>query len=379
MSRKNIGILVVFLAASMLLSGCKVTDILKTKLTEKILESGDTTEVSEQEAEADQTDAVQDQPKETEDGTEDDTEDAIAATAEAKEAFDAFLRGDSVLTADVEAEYFRIGNRYSIKELIETYLIEEEWKYGTDAALYDAKVAEIDCGADGKKELVLWLEYGNNGLGGYNNIVYFLRYLDDGVHLFGSDTWAYRSEISVNQNGYCSESGSYGATSWYREYYFFNADCERIFLYSETSQFYNAEPMIDKYYLQNGAERTDYSENEYDEHGYTVQTVSFIEYVYDPAETAESNYEKYYRNYMYSFEDENGNSVSPPEKWIAFYQRENVDWYPVEELKQKIDAHETALGVTKDIKTAASVYDWTSIADNGTLNYKVVRESAEND
>ena len=283
------------------------------------------------------------------------------------------------MTADVEAEYFRIGNRYSIKELIETYLIEEEWKYGTDAALYDAKVAEIDCGADGKKELVLWLEYGNNGLGGYNNIVYFLRYLDDGVHLFGSDTWAYRSEISVNQNGYCSESGSYGATSWYREYYFFNADCERIFLYSETSQFYNAEPMIDKYYLQNGAERTDYPENEYDEHGYTVQTVSFIEYVYDPAETAESNYEKYYRNYMYSFEDENGNSVSPPEKWIAFYQRENVDWYPVEELKQKIDAHETALGVTKDIKTAASVYDWTSIADNGTLNYKVVRESAEND
>lgn len=297
--------------------------------------------------------------------------------ASARRAYEAFFADEVLAVSDIDEKgSLREGNRYSFSDIIETY-IKNEGQYLDPAdqqiKLKDATYSYIDCGADGSVELVTDLVF---SLYGEENVVCFFKYDDGEVHLIGKDSWGYRSFMTVNEYGYVNNGGSGGANRYYNEYYYFDADGKRVFLYSEETLMGMDSPRVSKYDMKNGYDRDDYPDDSFDTGGYTVSTVSFKEFEYDEDMTEDDLYEKYYKDYLYCFEDEQEKSVKPDSYMIDLYKREGVNWYSRDELDNIINEHQDELGADSRIRQGNEA-EWESIADLGVMKYPVDKEDDE--
>ncbi|MCR4807665.1 MAG: hypothetical protein K5857_08300 [Lachnospiraceae bacterium] len=294
-------------------------------------------------------------------------------------AFEAFLKDDEAAVSDIDKKgLLRSGNRYSFTELVRSFLGEKN-QYDAGIELYDASYTYIDCGEDGVEELAVWFNFGMNGIGDYDNALCVFYCDDEGeVHIIGYDYWGYRSQLTLNEYGYVTNGGSGGAAVFCEDRYFFNADHERIFLYSMEEEMELKEPMVNKYYLKNGFDRTDYPEKEYDENGkgYTVYMYSFKEHDYDNDSEDTDYYEKYYKDYMYAFTDYRDEPAAPDEKLADFYKKENVKWYSPDKLDKMILDHQHELGADDDIINGDNV-SWDSLSEEGMIEYKVSKDSED--
>ncbi|MCR5356721.1 MAG: hypothetical protein K6E63_04880 [Lachnospiraceae bacterium] len=293
---------------------------------------------------------------------------------EAEYAYMEFVADDRLAVSDIEEKgWFRQGNRYGFSEIVDKYLENEFDAEDRDmCGLLDASYTYIDCGNNGTEEMALQLEYRLPYGEWYLN--YFLCYEDGEVHIMGSDEWGYRSYLTLNKCGYVENGGSGGANIYSVDFYFFNEDNERVFLYSCEEEMGLATPMVPKYYLKNGWDRTDYPEMDYDGsgEGYTVYRYSLKEYDY--SDDSVDMYEKYYKDNMYSFTDAEGKSAMPAAAMIELYKREGVKWFDYEELEEKIKKHQHMAGADDKILNADAV-EWLSLLD--VIKYPIYVEKEE--
>lgn len=365
--KKSIAIFLTIMSFSLMLTACNKD---KTPGDEK---PDDNTKQEEQSVpdepvKEDKSDADDEKAQES----SDDEERAVKKNnAKARRAYESFFADDELAISDVDVEgFFRKGNRYSFSEMIDSYVkSQSEYLSGDDekVKLKAADYAYIDCGADGSVELAVNLKY---TLYDEYNYVLFFKYDNGEVHLIGTDDWGYRSFLTVNEYGYVNTGGSGGANLYVNDFYYFNKDCERIFLYSEEQLMAMDTPRVQKFYLKGGFDRDDYPDDTYDVGGYTVYTVNFSEYVYDENKTEDDIYESFYKDQMYCFEDEDGNPAEPDKDMIEFYKKEDVKWYSRTELDEIIRKHEDELGADEKIRGGKEA-DWESIADLNVMKYEV--------
>ena len=293
----------------------------------------------------------------------------------------AFAGDEALCVSDIdETDYFRKGNRYSLSDIIDTYLkLENQYSSDYPVELYDATYAYIDCGMDGMYELTVNLNYGRNGYGDYGQRIYLVKYADDEVHLFADDFYGYRSSLEINKYGYVTRSGSGGAALYVWDKYYFDKDCNRIYLYGVNEHLGMEYARIPKYYIRDGYNRTDYPDDDYadddDDEGYEVYAANYYEcpQVEDPDADF---YELFYKDNMYAFLDGRGNPARPDRDMIEFYEGEGIKWYDYDELMDMLDEHEEELGVTDRIRNGASA-DFASLIDEGILEHEYSRSDDE--
>lgn len=336
---------------------------------EKVQENADAENIKEQPDAYEGTDSTKDDNADVNDP--DDRDRAIKKqNAKARRAYEDFFADDELAVSDVDVKgLFRKGNRYSFSDMIDTYIKNESEYLEPDekVKLKDATYAYIDCGADGSVELAVDLNY---TLYGDYNYVLFFKYDDGEVHLIGTDDWGYRSFLTVNEYGYVNIGGSGGANLYLNEYYYFDENSERIYLYSEETLMGMDSPRVQKFYLKGGYDRDDYPDDSFEADGYTVTTVNFREYEYDEDTTGDALYEKYYKDQIYCFEDSNEKSVKPDSYMIDLYEKEGVKWYSRSELDEIIRKHQDELGADERIREGKEA-QWESIVELGVMKHPV--------
>ncbi len=307
-------------------------------------------------------------------GTDDEEEDDVKTfNRDAEKAFMAFASDEELCISDVDRDsYFRKGNRYSLSEIIDTYLkLENAWDSDNPVALFNANYAYVDCGNDGREELALNLEYGMNGFGDYSQDLYMFYYADDGVHLFAWDTFGYRTLLEINEKGYVIKGGSGGASLYCEQRYYFDPDHKKVFLYSIDKNMGLEYPRVPKYYIRDGFNRTDYPDNDYSDNGYDVYTANFGVYpITDNPD--EDYYEIYYKDNFYSFCTYNDEPVRPEKEMIEFYADEGIEWYDFDEFNEKLDDHELEMGVTEEIKNADKA-EFKSLIEEDIIKHEYYR------
>ena len=296
----------------------------------------------------------------------------------ARMAFMAFASDEQLCVSDIdERDYFRKGNRYSLSDIIDNYLKIENQYVGDDPVeLYDATYAYIDCGMDEKIEMAVNLNYGMSGAGDYGQRIYLFKYVDDEVHLFADDFYGYRTFLEINEYGYVKRYGAGGASVYVWDNYYFDKDCNRIYLYGVNEHMGLEYPRIPKYYIKGGYSRSDYPDDDpADSDGYEVYAANFNECpeVDDPDADF---YELFYKYNMYAFCDHNGNPVRPDRDMTEFYEEEGIKWYDYDKLNEMLDKHEEELGVTDKLKNADEA-DFESLIDKGILKHNYSREDIE--
>ncbi|MBR6486924.1 MAG: hypothetical protein IKT17_09575 [Lachnospiraceae bacterium] len=374
--KKRLGIVIVCLTVAMclMITGCDK----EKKPAATLMTEGDTIKPGEDDSQNDDTVMKPKTVSDEFDTSREQAKDKEKLNEEAEAAYMEFVSDDRLAVSDIEKQgWFRKGNRYGFSEIVNTYLSNEfTTEDMKECGLKDASYSYIDCGNNGSQEMVLQLKY----MLPYGEwfLDYFLCYEDGEVHIMWDDEWGYRSDLTVNKYGYVTNGGSGGANRYSWDNYFFNGDNERVFLYSCNEVMGLATPMVEKYYLKDGWKRTDYPENEYatSGDGYTIYQYSLKEVKYEAEDDSDDMYEKYYKDYLYSFTDYNDKPVMPAPAMIEFYKKENVKWYDYEELKEKILKHQHMKGADDEIINADPV-EWTSLAD--IIRYPLMEDEVEED
>ena len=368
--KKSLTALMVSISVLALLTGCK--DKKEPVLPEPKPQTEETGE-----AEKTDTDIVDNNAEAAEE--KDKEESVTELNHKARKAFMAFASDEQLCVSDIdEPGYFRKGNRYSLSDIIDNYLKIENQYVGDDPVeLYDATYAYIDCGMDEKIEMALNLNYGMSGFGDYSQRIYLFKLVDDEVHLFADDFYGYRTFLEINEYGYVKKHGAGGANIYGWDIYYFDKDCNRIYLYGVNEHMGLEYPRIPKYYIKGGYNRSDYPDDDpaEDNDGYEVYAANFSECpsVDDPDADF---YELFYKDNMYAFCDHNGNPVRPDRDMTEFYDEEGIKWYDYDELNEMLDKHEEELGVTDKLKNADEA-DFDSLIDDGILKHNYSREDVE--
>ncbi|MCR4990758.1 MAG: hypothetical protein K6A38_07845 [Lachnospiraceae bacterium] len=289
-----------------------------------------------------------------------------------------YLSDNIKAVSDVEYEtILETGKEFTFSELIDETI---DYEFGLnediEAGLNDAAYDFIDFGNNGSTEMVVRIS-----IGAYAdmNYAYFLNIQDGAVHIVGSDFWTYRSDLQVNKLGYVTNGGSGGAAIYVWDSYYFNAEGQRIYLELQEQTMALSSAIVPYYYLKNGFERNqngEYPDNDYTEDGISMYLVNFKEYVYDPDDDDDDNYEKYYRDQLYAFADENHNDVAPSDEIQKLYDEEGVEVLPYAELSKRVEEHEKELGVTDEIRFAPLV-DWIDLKDKGIVKHEFAEREEE--
>ncbi|MBO4375744.1 MAG: hypothetical protein J5811_00480 [Lachnospiraceae bacterium] len=303
-----------------------------------------------------------------------------AYNKEAKSAYKAFMSDREPAVADYEKKgTFRKGNRYSLSDIVDDYLNEEnsDRDEGFHVELYDVRYAYIDCGGDGRKELAVIIEYGMGGYGDYAQQIYMLNFKDGDVHIFADDLFGYRTGLTINEMGYVIREGSGGASLYCRTYYYFNDKCEKIYLYNLDEYMGLGAAKVPKSLLRDGFNRTDYPEDDMSYDGYEAYVANFSEFPQIEYSENTDYYELYYKDNMYAFCDHKGDPVKPDKDMIDFYAKEGIDWYDYDELMDMLDDHVKEMGVTDEIKDADEA-EFTSLLDEGIFEHEYTRADDAN-
>lgn len=291
---------------------------------------------------------------------------------EAKDAYLAMLSDEVAFTIDADQiDYIDVSKDYTISDFVNTTVSNEIEVGGWDDDLFHLTSAEysfIDCGNDGQTEFVLVLKYGDSG---DFNYAYFFKYIDGVIHLKSEQYWPYRAFLDVNQCGYCIYSGAGGASIYVTTAFYYDENCERVYLYDAEQYMMMAEPRVPKAYTKYGYESDEYPDDEYSSDGCSVFFMRFKEYEWDENSTHEDDYNKYYKDQVYHFEDDYGNDLEPSKEMQKIYEKDGIKWCGLEEFDKIQTDREKECGLTPEVKEAPIV-EWTDANDIGVFPDLVV-------
>lgn len=261
-----------------------------------------------------------------------------------EEAYQAFIDGECGAYlgdnySDENAYYMTFmpieNHPYYMYEII-NLLLNDRWGGSTDATFadyytYDVKTANIDCGLDGRKELLLEFEKEEF------QVHYILQYRDGQLYFCYAIDQVARSYVQINEHGYITDSGSGGACVHGGEAVVLDGNCEEHLIYKWYSvtrgdSYLNVKE-DDTDDLVNEVLMQYYQENE---KGIYVDLYGFeLAYYYING--------KYY--YMYYIDEEEEKENPALADLRTAYEESGIDFYTYEEIKVLIDAERNKWGV----------------------------------
>ena len=327
-------------------------------------------------------DPIKDPAGSSESGNEGNTDNGSSEGNEGNEAVS--ISNDELLTAfinnEAEAKFDHIitdeDDYYSLDEMVEAqgnYLVDYYFGYEDGPKFdYSAKVyyADIDCGADGVKDLGIRIDYEiDRGEYSTEYLVdsFIIMVIDGELKCVTSTEDYYRSRGEFNKYGYIFEGGSGGAALWVEGYRFINGKGENVYDYYSEYQMGYSSPAINIYDLpeskRGDAPIAEYSGDEY----YATTVYNLTESPEYPTDLtwddngkydAESQkkydqYEKDYDNWLgnnfFVFEDPDGNDAKLPSDLKQFLDNNNIKYYTKSEADDALSKHHEELGISDEI------------------------------
>ncbi|MCR4787358.1 MAG: hypothetical protein K5888_02110 [Lachnospiraceae bacterium] len=292
---------------------------------------------------------------------------------EAKDAYLAMLTDEISFIVDADGIDGNIvnGKEYTLSEFVNSVISYEVDDEGWDLdsfRLTRAEYAFADCGNDGETEFLLSLNY---GISGDFNYAYFFKYEDGVIKLKGEQYWPYRAMLDVNQCGYCIYSGAGGANIYITTAFYYDENCERVYLYDQEEIMMMSEPRVPKSYTKYEYDSDEYPDDEFDDDGCYIYFLRFKEYEYDDDYTHEDYYNEYYKDQIYHFEDDYGNDLEPSEEMQKIYKKDGIKWAGLEEFEKIKTDREKEMGLTPEIKDAPPA-QWTDASETGVFKDLIV-------
>jgi len=289
-------------------------------------------------------------------------EEPIPAAPSDEDVLKAFLEGTVTATARTNfsgADEWTPGTACSVREFGEAVGSYVEAELGGYEA-FDVSYAYIDCGNDGVPELALRYDYHKGELWGDVTETFAVKVLDGAPVILDGFESFYRVTGEINACGAVTRGGSSGAMYYDTDHWLYDADGNRVFLYSESLTFGQSEPFISPFKIPDELLPDGYPEDswEYSEGtSYTTVAYNFNEYFYD-----EENYAKQYNRYLrenfFTFLDDQGNYAAPSEAYKTLYTKLGLPCYDAETAEKLVADHCSALGATAAILNAPAV-SWT--------------------
>lgn len=264
------------------------------------------------------------------------------AYATEEEAYQAFLNGEcgaylSNNYSDENVGYMTFvpmeNHPYYLYEII-NLLLNDRWGGSTDATFadyytYDVSSAYIDCGLDGRTELLLEFEKEEH------EVKYILQYKDGQLYFCYARDQVARSYVQINEHGYITDGGSGGACIHGGEAVVLDGNCDEHLIYEWYSvvrgdSFLNVKD-DDTDDLVDDVWNEYYDGNDTDEDLYGFE----LAYYYING--------KYYYIYYIDEEEEKENPILAGLR--VAYEESGLDLYTYEEVKVLIDAERNKWGV----------------------------------
>lgn len=281
-----------------------------------------------------------------------------------------FIKGNSnMYFAAEQSDCLTVDTEYSYDAMCESiidYIGEELYE---EARLSDAQIAFIDCGDDGVIELALRQDYEMD----WDRATYIgvFKYINNRIECIYLNYGYYRTHLVINEYGYISYGGSDGANSYSDEYSFINADGDEQFLYHMSVLSDLNEAVISSYHIPQDSLPEDYLDDLYSDsdncitsYGYTFTKYKYDDY-YKNDEYDDSDY---LRSFFYSFEDFEGNDVTPSDEYLTLYNKIGIECYSSDEVQKLLNEHQSSLGVTEKIING-DLPDWLSLKDMAIGKY----------
>ena len=332
----------------------------------------------------------------TDNGNNEGNEGNAAETVNNDDLIKAFLNNEA------EAKFDHIitdeDDYYTLDEMVKAqgdYLVdyyfgfEEGPEFDYSATVY---YADIDCGADGVKDLGIKIDY-EIDRGEYSSefVVdsFIIMVIDDELKCVTSTEDYYRSRGEFNKYGYIFEGGSGGAALWVENYRCINGKGENIYDYYCEYQMGYATPGINIYNLPE-SKRGDAPITEYSGDAYCATYVynfsispdypTDLKWDEDGNYDAESKkkYEQYEKDYdkwlegnIFVFEGPDGNDAELPDDLKQFLDNNNINYCTGSEITDKLSKHREGLGISEEVVTGEEP-EWICISGEdegqGTAN-----------
>jgi len=302
------------------------------------------------------------------------TQAAVSATAY-KQKYQNFLNSEEKLYFDfyigsdnAKMQYWQYGDlkdaitadsALTFKEFIQVFCTTMTEIYGRKIRPDAISYAYLDCGNDGYPELALLL---SDEEGTYMDYQYIpvIQLKGDKLELISLFSWGYRSDITLNVNGYYHSSGSSGAASWGEDYYFLDADGNLVFDYGADY----ASALYGMYFSSEAA--NDYAQDmDYSNPDLNIAVDRYYTQNYESSMDL-ADWEKICMwNYFQT--SANGNVIDndeiyndPANPYRQFWDLTGLTRSTDMEIQDAIEEHRKQIGLTEDILDAADV-EWTKL------------------
>lgn len=287
--------------------------------------------------------------------------------------YDGFLKNeDKVYGPESLYTYHRLDDEtdnekeYTLEELAQTVCEEDFSEYG-NGEISKVKYAFVDCGKDGKEELLISVATKSE----YDEYEHFIviKKVNDRLNLVYSDASVYREVMSINEYGYIDNEGSGGAMSSSFTKSFIDADGIWHFLYRNNAyQMFFTDEYNDDIWFNNESHPISLSE---------PLDAGYVFFEFDATESVEDSYDNVFSYAAYDKEqeydvfgpakgyffmelkeDESIYDTSNPIK--QFFDREGLKIYPIKEVEKLIEGKEQREGLTEEVKNGQDP-EWTEI------------------
>lgn len=262
-----------------------------------------------------------------------------APTYSSDELYEKYLNDEITATIDCNDFY---GADYGDVKTISELVYGEGDELG-EYFLNDVYYGYIDCGMDGEDELLVAAEFITPGDTDYIEEQFIVKAFGQDLKVLSMDTSGARYMTAITDTGYIYYEGSGGASSFYTEHSYMNAEGRRVFLYSAQFEYELSGAIIPDSFLPSGVQNE--STWDYQEDGYEVDVYNFnyLGPEYD------DRWDDYLRESYFVFYSPDGENIMPEEPEKSIYETYKIKAVTEDDLYTELYKHLEDLGVTEEL------------------------------
>lgn len=213
--------------------------------------------------------------------------------------------------------------------------------------LSQREFAYLDCGKDGKLDLVVHQMYSNEYGDRDGEDFFFFNITDGKVNLIYKAEAGARSCLNIGQSGLLTSSGSSGASSAGYSMSCIDGNGEYKLIYMENMDTELNRPLVPYWNIDDTIRPADYPMDNYAEGDsyYECDTYTFENFTGYSAE----EYQAYINGAVYVFYNSNGDCIEPDSAYKDFYDEHGIKYCTEEGINEIIENRKSELGIAPEI------------------------------
>ncbi len=262
----------------------------------------------------------------------------------ATEVYEAFISGVMNANVNISLDYLEMGKSYSLNDLVEAYSSGLKGD-SLPSELTEKKYAYIDCGKDGKKELLLQFTFAEKDTPSYITYV-ILKNIAGDLAVIDSEYTYYRFETDINKFGYIEKGGYANAASYISETYFIDSEGQKQYVLGIENIGGFSEPVIPSNMVPESISgRLPNYELSSSDISYQITAC----WLTDP-KTPGLTEDELKKEYIFYAEDNSGKGVEFSEENKELYDELGIIYVNGKTLEKEIKNHKKDLGLTKKVE-----------------------------